>query len=121
MKIWTAQTRDGAGPVLIPEGFSIGAFAFGPLWLAMHSAWMFAAIGLAISVVVAVFTPGWASFGLAVLYGLFGHDLRRLALDLRGFTLVHVIAARDAETAFGRLLAARPDLMPACSSGGAAP
>ena len=44
------------------------------------------------------------------LLGLFGNDIRRWALQLRGYTLAHVIAARDADGAFARLLTARPDL-----------
>ena len=111
MRIWTAQTREGAPPALVPEGFSFWAFVFGPFWLAYHGAWMFAALGLVIDLSVDVLAPGWAGFGLALGFGLFGQDLRRAALSLRGFTLVHVIAARDADAAFARLLDRRPDLI----------
>ncbi len=48
---------------------------------------------------------------LAVLLGLFGHDLRRWSLARRGFLLAHVVAARDQDEAMARLLAARPDLI----------
>jgi hypothetical protein len=111
MRVFTAMTRPGSAPELVPEGFSWSALLFGPLWLAFHGAWVFAALGLVLEVAVEGWGPGWTWPVLPVLYGLFGQDLRRLALELRGFTLVHVIAGRDFDTAFGRLLAARPDLV----------
>ncbi len=111
MRTWTAQTREGKPPVLVKEGFSLGAFLFGPLWLAWAGAWIFAALALALYVVLALWAPGWAGLVLAWVLGLFGRDLQRWALELRGFTLVHVVAARDADTALSRLLQARPDLL----------
>ncbi len=111
MKVFTAMTRPGSAPELVPEGFSWGALVFGPIWLAAHGAWVFAAIGLVLDVTVDVWGPGWSWAVLPVLYGLFGQDLRRGALELRGFTLAHVVAGRDFDTAFGRLLAAQPDLV----------
>ena len=42
--------------------------------------------------------------------GLTGNDLRRWALEHRGYLLVHVLAASDADEAFMRLLTYRPDL-----------
>jgi len=113
VRIFTAQTREGSAPVLIPEGFSLWALVFGPFWLAFHGAWMLALAGLATDVAVDVFAPWWADLAVAVLYGMFGQDLRRYALELRGYTMVQVVAARDADTALGRLLAGRPDLMEA--------
>ncbi len=110
MRTWTAQTRADVAPVLVVEGSSFWAFLFGPIWLAWHGAWIFAALGLLLDVAVGMWAPLYVSLGLAMLYGLFGNDLRRLALEWRGFTLVQVIAARDADAAFARLLAGRPDL-----------
>jgi hypothetical protein len=83
---------------------------FGPIWLAFQGAWTFAVIGLVVDGAVGVWGPWWSWLVLPVLYGMFGQDLRRAALELRGFTLVHVVAGRDFDTALGRLLAARPDL-----------
>jgi hypothetical protein len=45
------------------------------------------------------------------LLGLFGHDFQRGALERRGYVLTHVLAARDEEAAYARLLAARPELI----------
>ena len=39
-----------------------------------------------------------------------GAFMRRWALEARGYTLAHVVAAPDADAAFARLLTARPDL-----------
>ena len=47
MRFWTAHIRAGAAPVLVREGFSWGALLFGPLWLAVHRAWIPAVLALA--------------------------------------------------------------------------
>lgn len=114
MKTWTAHLHDAKPPVLLKEGFSWGAFVFGPLWLAAHGAWIPAALALAGDVAIALLAPGAIVAPLFMLaswcLGLWGNDLRRWALRMRGFTLAHVVAARDADGAFVRLLTARPDL-----------
>lgn len=107
--------RAGAAPVLVPEKFSWGAAIFGPLWLLAHRAWVAAAIALAVIVAIGVLSWGTATIVLWLAYawllGLFGFDLWRWALERSGYALVHVVAARDAEGAHARLLAARPDLV----------
>ena len=117
MRYYTVHLRPGAAPVLVPEKFSWGAAIFGPIWLLAHRAWIAAAIALAI--VVAIVALSWGTvtvvlwLAYAWLLGLLGHDLWRWALEGRGYALVHVVAARDAESAQARLLAARPDLVAA--------
>jgi hypothetical protein len=100
--------------VLVREGFSFGAALFGPFWLALHRAWVPAALALAAWLAVNALTSGDAApvldAGLVVLQGLFGNDLRRWSLGRRGFTLAEVVAARNTETAFARLLDRRRDL-----------
>jgi hypothetical protein len=114
VRVWTAHIRPSAAPVLVREGFSFGAFFFGPLWLAAHRAWIPAAFALAVGVLIGVFTTDGArsalELGLAFLLGLVGRDLVRWSLGLRGYRLVHVLAARDTDSALARLLAARPEL-----------
>jgi len=114
MRFWTAHTRAGAAPVLVREGFSWGALFFGPLWLAAHRAWIAAVLALAASVlVVALATDGIAAsllLALTVLLGVSGNDLRRWALDRRGYLLSQVVVARNEIEALGRLLDRRPDL-----------
>jgi hypothetical protein len=114
VRIWTVHLRDDAAPVLVREGFSPGAALFGPFWLALHRAWLPAVLALAAGLAVNALASGDARLvldaGLMVLQGLSGHDLRRWSLARRGFTLVEVVAARNAETAFARLLDRRRDL-----------
>ena len=114
MKIYTALLKPNAEPVLVREGFAWGAFILGPIWLAAHRAWIAAAITLALFILIDILTPQPArtilATGLAVLLGLIGNDLRRWALQQRGFLLMHVLAAQNTEDAFARLLTTRPDL-----------
>jgi hypothetical protein len=114
MKIYTALLKPDAEPVLVREGFAWGALFFGPLWLAAHRAWIPAVISLAAYVLIAALVPRSAavilSVGLALLLGLTGEDLRRWALEWRGYLLVHVFAAINRDDAFMRLMALRPDL-----------
>jgi hypothetical protein len=114
VKIYTALLKHDAEPVLVREGFAWGALFFGPLWLAAHRAWIPAAISLAAYVLVALLAPRPAAailiVALAVLLGLTGQDLRRWALEWRGYLLVHILAAVNRDDAFMRLMALRPDL-----------
>ncbi len=116
MKVFTSHF--GAGrqePLLVREGFSWAAFLFGFLYLAVHRAWVAAALNLAALLLafwlVRAIGSGAPLLGLALLQGLFARDLRRWSLGQRGFTAGPVVAAADAEQAFARLLDARPDLL----------
>lgn len=115
MTFWTAHIRPASTPVLVREGFSWGAFFFGPLWLAVHRAWIPAALALAGGVLIVILLPlslaTVTMSALAVVLGLSGQDCRRWSMDRRGFTLTQVIAARSEPEALGVLLARRPDLV----------
>ncbi len=114
MKIYAALLKPDSEPVLVRDGFSWGALFFGPLWLAVHRAWIAAAISLAAYILLAALAPGSAGVilgvGLALVLGFTGHDLRCWALERRGYLLGHVLAAGDRDDAFVRLLNLRPDL-----------
>ncbi|HEX2941948.1 MAG TPA: DUF2628 domain-containing protein [Rhodopila sp.] len=114
MNIYTALLKSDAEPVLVRDGFAWGAFFFGPLWLAVHRAWTAAAISLALGILIlALASPETATtllLGAGVLLGLTGADLRRWALEHRGYLLRHVLAARSWDEAWMRLLEHRPDL-----------
>jgi hypothetical protein len=114
VRFWTAHIRAGAAPVLVREGFSWGALLFGPLWLAVHRAWIAAVLALAASVLIVVLAKADIAAALLatlmVLLGLSGHDLRRWSLDYRGYLLAQVVGARDELEALARLLDRRPDL-----------
>jgi hypothetical protein len=122
VRLYSAHLKPDAEPILVREGFSWGALIFGPFWLAANRAWIAAAITLAAYVLIAalVSQPLALVLGvaLAVLLGLSGHDLRRWAIERRGFLLVHVVAARGQEDALQRLLTFRPDLA-SCYAAGA--
>ncbi len=115
MRVWTAHLRAGASPVLVREGWSWGALFFGPIWFASNRAWIPAALDLAALVLVGASTDGPVRVALiaalVVGQGLFGRDLLRWSLDFRGYTLAHVLVARDGEGALARLLQRRPDLI----------
>jgi hypothetical protein len=114
VKIYTALLKTDAEPVLVREGFAWGALFLGPFWLAAHRAWIAAAISLAAYVLIVALAPRPADMilaaGLALILGFTGQDLRRWALEFRGYLLVHVFAARDRDDAFMRLLVHRPDV-----------
>ena len=115
MKFWTAHVRIGRRPELVREGWSWGAFFFGALWLLAQRAWIAAVLVLALWVLVSALTEDGTravlSVALAIGQGLLGRDLIRWSLERRGYTLAHVIAARDGEAALARLLHGRPDLV----------
>ena len=114
MKFWSAHVRAGAAPVLVREGFSWGALFFGPIWLAVHRAWIAAAISLAAFVIIGFTTHDSVQAALLMtlilLLGFSGHDLRRWSLDQRGFLLAQVVTGRSELDALSHLLERRPDL-----------
>jgi uncharacterized protein DUF2628 len=114
VKFWSAHVRAGTAPVLVREGFSWGALVFGPIWLAVHRAWIPATISLAAFVIIGFTTQDAVQaallVALIVLLGLSGHDLRRWSLDQRGFLLTQVITGRSELDALAHLLERRPDL-----------
>jgi hypothetical protein len=114
VKFWSAHVRAGTAPVLVREGFSWGALIFGPIWLAVHRAWIPAAISLAAFVIVGFMTQDAVQAALLaaliVLLGLSGYDLRRWSLDQRGFLLAQVVTGSSELDALAHLLERRPDL-----------
>jgi len=114
VRFYAAYLHPSRPPVLVHQGFSWWAAIFGPIWFFVHGAWIAGLFGVAVNVLVAALTPPafrlLGVVGLAWLYGLFGQELREWNLRLRGYYLAHILAARDDEAAYGRLLAARPEL-----------
>ncbi|MBS0561114.1 MAG: DUF2628 domain-containing protein [Proteobacteria bacterium] len=114
MKVWTAHLRAGSPPVLVRDAFSLGAFLFGPVWLAAHRAWIPAAIALALTVAILRLAPGGTAgvllLGLMALLGLLGRDMVRWSLERRGYVLLHAVVERNADAALARLLDSRAEL-----------
>jgi hypothetical protein len=119
MRVYTAHLRPGQMPRLVREGFSLGAFLFGPLWLFAHRAWVAGIIAAAVLAILlqlnaampASPVPGLLLLAYAALLGFNGRDLQRWALARRGFAETYVLAAGNEETAFARLLARDPALL----------
>lgn len=114
MRFWTGHLRPGAAPVLVREGFAWGALLFGPLWLAVHRAWIPATLVLAASILIFALTSGTSAAALmlafAVWLGQSGQDLRRWSMRHRGVMLVEVVAARHETDALAKLLERWPPL-----------
>ncbi len=103
-----ASGRPGRLPVLVPEGFTWGGLLFGPLWFAVHGAWLTAVVDAALWLLAAMLLP-LALPALLLLQGLLGQDIRRWHLRRRGAVLGGVVVAPGREAALVRLLDARPD------------
>jgi len=118
MRIYTAHLRPGQMPLLVREGFSLGAFLFGPLWLFAHRAWIAGIIALVVLGALLALSSFWPGAVLppvllaayALLMGLTGRDLCRWSLARRGFSESYVVAARNAEAGFARLVDRDPTL-----------
>ncbi len=128
--------RDGFDPVaaaerarFIRDGFSWGAFVFGPFWFIRHGS----VIGLAINLTLlggAFALQRFAGLNQAVLPGLtllvalfIGFEatsLLRWSTDRRRFSCVDVVSAgnlEEAETHFLRRWASRPSMAPLVRTG----
>ena len=111
---YTVHLRAERRAVLVPESFSWPAALLGPLWLAVHSAWIAAGLALCAEAAVVGLTQaaaGCSGAGAGWGLGLFSQDFRRGALARRGFVLSHVVAAATGDDAVQRLLDQRPELV----------
>ncbi|WP_439816377.1 DUF2628 domain-containing protein [Zavarzinia sp. CC-PAN008] len=116
-RVYSVHASPAAAPedwVLVPEGFSWGAFVFSWMWLAYRRLWL--ALGLFLGVLVAIglarvltgFDAGThATLVLAamVFLGLEGNDLRRARLEARGWRELGVVGARSLDEAEVAMLA----------------
>jgi hypothetical protein len=118
MRIYTAHPAPGRAPRLIREGFSLGAFLFGPLWLFAHRAWVAGIIALAVLIGIGVVASAMAGSGVplilvlgyAALLGWNGRDLCRWSLARQGYDESHVLAGQDSDAAYARLITREPAL-----------
>ena len=109
MRIYTAHRR-GVRLALVPEGGSLGALLFGPLWFAVHGAWLAALasaiIELALGQAALHLGGPWPVAllaGVTAAIGMFGHDLRRLELAAGGYASCGIVAGRVTDDARLRL------------------
>ena len=112
MRLFTAHVHTVRPPLLVREGWSWGAFVFGPFWLVAAGAWIPAVLWAVLCCVPVLVPPGArpvAAVAIAAMAGLVGRDLVRWSLERRGYVLAHVVAAPDRDAALARFLAARED------------
>lgn len=100
---------DAAAPeraVFVRDGWSWGAFLFGPLWLLWHRHWLMGALVLVLEGVLIgtldalplhAVAGACAHFLIALLFGLEGASLRRFALAKAGFAEVALMAGDSLE------------------------
>jgi hypothetical protein len=97
----------------VREGFSWGAFLFGPFWLLAHRLWLEALLWLVVPVAAVLLAPVGGALILPAaqfLLGCHARDLQRRALARKGYAQAHVVAERDEDRALARLCSARPEL-----------
>jgi len=118
MKIFTIHLRrDGLDPdrdiAVVKEGFNWPAFFFGILWAFWNRLWIAGALLLVATLAVQMVTQTMISghfgqsavtFGLAVIVGLIGNDLRRWTLDRADFRFAGIAYGPNAEEALRRYL-----------------
>jgi Protein of unknown function (DUF2628) len=88
--------------VFLHEGFSWGAFAFGFIWAAWHRLWIAGSLGFAAVMVSSTLPPrpeALVNVAAALLFGVFGNDMRRWSLARRGLADIGAIEAETRETA----------------------
>jgi Protein of unknown function (DUF2628) len=100
--------------VFVRDGWTWGAFTFGPLWLLWHRHWITGLIMLAITVAMLVGlamlpasegAKALAMLLVSFLWGLEGSSLRRLALARAGFTEEGLVAGSDLDALEQRFFA----------------
>ena len=115
MKAYAAHLKRHRPPLLMSDGWSWGAFVFGPLWLLSMRAWIPALLEIVALTLLFTFSPAWfwrpALLGLTLINGLLGRDMVGWALCRQGYAVAHVVLAPDRDAAMLRLFAAQPDLM----------
>jgi hypothetical protein len=114
MIIFTSHVKPGNLPVLVREGFSWGAALFGWIWLLAQGAWVPGLLVLAGAVAALWASSAMGSVAplvaLFLVQGVFGRDLVRWSLGLRGYAPGLPVAAASHDGALLRLLSERPAL-----------
>lgn len=108
----TAEERADA-LVFVKEGFCWPAFLLGPFWLAYHRMWRALAGYVAVAILIALLLrllPGGTAAIVPVLqlaslaFGFEADDLRRRALERRGYEMIGTTAGRSFDECEHRFL-----------------
>ena len=111
--IYTVHLHEDQDMVLVREGFSWGAFLFGPLWALYNRLWFVAILLLLLSAlfgyadehgVTGDATLAILQLAIGILIGYQANDWRRTRLHKLGYTLVDVVAASSIKRAQLRFL-----------------
>lgn len=87
--------------VFVPEGFSLSAYLFGPLWLLANGLWLalagYVAVALLITILIAAagVDQRWSFYAFAALNFLVGFEadaLRRWTFDRRGWRQIGTVS-----------------------------
>ena len=118
MRLYTVHVRDNLeDAVFVRDGFAWLAFLFPAIWLLVHRLWwetlgylvlvalLFAGLNAAGVTAIAIQV---AFAALNLLVGFEANELRRSALDRRGWTEMGSVVARNAEEAEVRFFADPP-------------
>ncbi|MEX2450854.1 MAG: DUF2628 domain-containing protein [Rhodospirillales bacterium] len=90
--------------VLVKEGFSWPAFLFSGLWALWNRMWLWGAVLIAANIAVGFglkalggdpTVHGLITFGVALIIGFIGNDLRRRSLSYKGYREFGVVAGGD--------------------------
>jgi hypothetical protein len=109
-KIYTVHERGGleGDVVFVREGFNPWAFIFTFFWLWLHRAWMAGILVLLLSLSIgaaetfiegASIVTAVAQLVLSMGVGIFGNDLRRAAMERRGYKETGVAGGGSVEEA----------------------
>ena len=106
--------------ILVREGFSWPAFAFGPFWLGLRGMWIVLAVYVALMIVLVALARfagmpepvvSVVTSAINLLLGFEGNDLYRWSLARRRYHERAIVSGRDMEEAesrfFGSLTGAR--------------
>ena len=88
--------------VFVREGFSWGAFVFGFVWALWHRMWIVAALGFAAVMLSSTLPPrpeALVNVAVALVFGVFGNEMRQWSLARRGLAAIGAIGAETRETA----------------------
>ena len=119
-RVLTKAAAEGQPPEmeLVPEGLSVMALLFSPLWALYHRLWAAAAVALFATLLIEVLSKTfglslelelWLSLSVGAVFGLVAHDIRVWTLLQRGFVLADIVIAEDETRASLRFLdATRP-------------
>ncbi|MBX3494811.1 MAG: DUF2628 domain-containing protein [Parvibaculum sp.] len=112
MRIYTVHELpgaplDGAGIVLVKEGFSVPAFVFSWAWLLWHRLWIAAALWIALIIVVSLVAQNLlgaegaaiCSLALQLMLGFEANDIRRWTLARKGYRMVGLAGGGNLEEA----------------------